>query len=267
LGKITYLYTKGKKDYMGYEKFKNIITGWKNLVFKNPVIEEIAISRIVICSECPEAKSGIWKEAVEGSSEKKEKKGIICSACKCPIQAKTRVPLESCPKGKWERKRMPLPDQMKLNDYLNHFSKVMEMMSVINHATQRFCLGIYAEKMQKEFIGLAYAYENMKNDLFNIETNRSSPTPFIQNDVRYHKRSTEYYLKNTQNPDSIMLECLTLAHVQAEEVIRISNVSNVIFANRGTQQIERLTTGPNDMLLQIEEIIKILKDIAILNVE
>jgi len=91
-----------------FTKFKNIVEGWSNLAFKNPVVEEIANERATICSKCPFSIHSSWIEAVVSAVNKKQvtskliRKGMVCSKCNCPIAAKSRALLEECPEKKWE---------------------------------------------------------------------------------------------------------------------------------------------------------------------
>ena len=65
------------------EKFEEITTGWKNVVFKDPEVELVANQRALICAQCPFNKHN------------------VCSKCGCPLTAKTRSPKSKCPEGKW----------------------------------------------------------------------------------------------------------------------------------------------------------------------
>lgn len=66
-------------------KFTEIVSGWKNLLFKTPEIEKVAKQRAKICSDC---------ELNNGGS---------CSSCGCLLSAKTRSMSDTnkCPIGKW----------------------------------------------------------------------------------------------------------------------------------------------------------------------
>ena len=65
-------------------KLEEIISGWKNYVFKNPAMEEIAKQRVRKCLECD-----------------KLKKNYTCRICGCYIPAKTRSERSKCPEKKW----------------------------------------------------------------------------------------------------------------------------------------------------------------------
>jgi len=60
------------------DKLKSILTGWKNVIWRDPVIEKIAHERAAICAEC-DLNKGSW-----------------CSDCNCFIPAKARSLAESC---------------------------------------------------------------------------------------------------------------------------------------------------------------------------
>lgn len=69
---------------MNWEKFNEIKEGWKNYIFPNQEIEEMAEKRAIICSDC-------------------DKNGFgVCQECGCPLVAKTRSPKSKCPLNKWE---------------------------------------------------------------------------------------------------------------------------------------------------------------------
>lgn len=68
-------------------KLGEIYEGWKNLVFEDKRIEEIALPRIDICSTCPTRTEGFCDKSKGG--------------CGCYIEAKTRCENCKCPKGLW----------------------------------------------------------------------------------------------------------------------------------------------------------------------
>jgi hypothetical protein len=63
---------------------EEIYNGWKNYLFPNLQIEELAKKRAVICVNCPKLKSN-----------------KVCSICGCYIPAKVRSPRSKCPIKKW----------------------------------------------------------------------------------------------------------------------------------------------------------------------
>ena len=72
-------------------KLEEIFIGWKNLIFENEKLEEIAKERIRICvEEC---------KTVDGSNGLTEHS--TCKVCGCYMPAKTRSPQSSCPLNKW----------------------------------------------------------------------------------------------------------------------------------------------------------------------
>jgi len=75
---------------------KNILEGWKNVVWKNPKVEEVAKNRLEICGTCELNVDGVC-------SKKKEiqYKGELRRGCGCPLRAKLRSMDEECPLGKW----------------------------------------------------------------------------------------------------------------------------------------------------------------------
>lgn len=65
----------------------HIKDGWLNLLIKNNDVEQEAIKRVQVCSECP-SKANFF--------------GIdVCGECHCPLIAKTRSKDENCPLSKW----------------------------------------------------------------------------------------------------------------------------------------------------------------------
>lgn len=84
---------------MNPEKLNHIISGWKNVVFKNKDVEELAIVRAKICSECPHANPNypFKKFLPEEGGKTKIIEGMGCNLCGCPLSAKVRAVLDSCP--------------------------------------------------------------------------------------------------------------------------------------------------------------------------
>jgi hypothetical protein len=66
-------------------KGKNITRGWVAVATGKKY--EFTDDRIEICKKC---EKGFWIS-----------KFVICSICKCPIEAKARVKDEKCPLDKW----------------------------------------------------------------------------------------------------------------------------------------------------------------------
>jgi hypothetical protein len=67
-------------------KLKDIILGWKNLIFTSPEIKKMAAEREAICAKCEHASKTIY---------------LHCNLCGCYIPAKTRSKDSSCPDGRW----------------------------------------------------------------------------------------------------------------------------------------------------------------------
>ena len=65
-------------------RLEEIYNGWKNYIFPNKEMEELAKKRAAICVDCPKLKSN-----------------NICSVCGCYIPAKTRSKTSRCPLSKW----------------------------------------------------------------------------------------------------------------------------------------------------------------------
>lgn len=93
---------------MNWETLGNIFEGWKNLVFKDPEVEKIALKRLHICSECPvrtdgfcdSQKQSIATNPFEYQGIKRHAKGVY-KGCGCVIEAKARCLECKCPLGKW----------------------------------------------------------------------------------------------------------------------------------------------------------------------
>lgn len=65
----------------------NVITGWKNYFFPDPLIEALSKKRMDICNSCLPPNG----HNVNGT----------CNLCGCPLKSKTRAPEEMCPLAKW----------------------------------------------------------------------------------------------------------------------------------------------------------------------
>lgn len=72
---------------MDLEQLGQIYEGWKNLVFKNKQVEDIALPRLEICAKCPIRTEGRCDSAKGG--------------CGCNVEAKARCIECKCPKKKW----------------------------------------------------------------------------------------------------------------------------------------------------------------------
>jgi hypothetical protein len=68
-------------------KLSEIYDGWKNYIFPNPEIEEIAKKRMAIC--------------VENKCGKYKSNNDTCKLCGCYMPAKVRSPKSYCLLKKW----------------------------------------------------------------------------------------------------------------------------------------------------------------------
>lgn len=68
------------------EQINQIAEGWKNLIFKNPVSEEMGKKRLAICVDCKPH----FKEVT-----------LRCGVCNCFVPAAVRSSQKRCLKGKW----------------------------------------------------------------------------------------------------------------------------------------------------------------------
>jgi aspartate carbamoyltransferase regulatory subunit len=81
-------------------RFKAIVSGFKNYVFPNKEIEELALKRATVCAICPFAVETKMKQLLPDDTIK-EIDGLKCSDCGCILSAKVRQIFESCPQNKW----------------------------------------------------------------------------------------------------------------------------------------------------------------------
>ena len=72
---------KLKKNKSFATKVKAIVTGHMYMVFG--INEELGKKRQKVCKPC------------------QHKEGGVCKICGCNIKAKTLLPAETCPRGKW----------------------------------------------------------------------------------------------------------------------------------------------------------------------
>lgn len=77
---------------MSKNKILQILEGWTNNLIKKEEVEEYALPRLEICSECPEMST--YPEEVKMIS--------YCKACNCQIQSKVRSSQAECPLSKWK---------------------------------------------------------------------------------------------------------------------------------------------------------------------
>lgn len=89
---------------MKIEIFKEITSGFSNLMFPTKDHEALALVRSEICAECTEVNpTHTFVKFIPGLTKGRGEKtqGMGCNACGCYLPAKVRSPLSKCPKGKW----------------------------------------------------------------------------------------------------------------------------------------------------------------------
>lgn len=69
------------------DKLEEILNGWKNYIFPNKKVEELAKKRISIC---------LNKQICKKLSNRN-----YCGICNCYMPAKVRNPKSKCPKNYW----------------------------------------------------------------------------------------------------------------------------------------------------------------------
>ena len=74
--------------YPFYMNIGHVITGWRNVFFRNDTIEDIAKRRLKVCSRCMDVPIG-------------EIEKMKCKQCNCPLVAKARSPDDDCPLKLW----------------------------------------------------------------------------------------------------------------------------------------------------------------------
>lgn len=77
--------------------YKAIASGWKNYIFKSPLIEELAKTRAKICAECPHLNTEYQFKKILPDKSIEKIEGTACGLCGCPSSAKLRQVLERCP--------------------------------------------------------------------------------------------------------------------------------------------------------------------------
>ena len=68
------------------DEIQQIVEGWKNVFFPNPVSEELAKKRLASCVSCVHYKPSPMRK---------------CGICHCWIPAVVRSSKKKCPKGRW----------------------------------------------------------------------------------------------------------------------------------------------------------------------
>ena len=89
-----------KESFKMEKRLAAIVSGFKNYMFPNKEMEEVALQRALICAACPLAEVTILKQLLSDVNIK-EIEGLKCSVCGCILSAKVRQAYESCPKEKW----------------------------------------------------------------------------------------------------------------------------------------------------------------------
>lgn len=82
-------------------KLSEIVSGWTNVIFKDPEVEVEAKRRAEICAGCEYAKHMKHFKFNEVSKEMQEIQALKCAKCGCPLSAKTRSMGSSCPENLW----------------------------------------------------------------------------------------------------------------------------------------------------------------------
>ncbi|MCF8372231.1 MAG: hypothetical protein K9H64_11455 [Bacteroidales bacterium] len=67
-------------------RLKEILIGWRNLIFGNPQTRQLAKERMEICGTCEHASRSVY---------------LHCDRCGCYIPAKANSPDSNCPVGLW----------------------------------------------------------------------------------------------------------------------------------------------------------------------
>lgn len=67
------------------DELNELISGWKNIIFKNPTTEELGKKRLVKCITC----------------QHYNKNSKRCKLCGCFVQVAVRSIPKKCPVGKW----------------------------------------------------------------------------------------------------------------------------------------------------------------------
>ena len=80
-------------------QISNILNGWQNFITKSEVSEKLAKERAAECAQCPHAKKGKLLAFIK--DDLKEIESEYCDICKCPLSAKLRSELETCPLDLW----------------------------------------------------------------------------------------------------------------------------------------------------------------------
>jgi hypothetical protein len=80
-------------------QISNILNGWQNFIAKSEVSEKLAKERAAKCAQCPHAKKGKLLAFIK--DDLKEIESFYCDICICPLSARVRSELETCPLDLW----------------------------------------------------------------------------------------------------------------------------------------------------------------------
>lgn len=104
---ISFVVVKGfiepKARFIKPKKIREVYAGWKNYIWENPMIEDMAKRRLEVCGKCPlmvPTKAKLKDNRIKGLE------GYKCGGCGCPLSSKLRSPQSFCPKGKWLSERI-----------------------------------------------------------------------------------------------------------------------------------------------------------------
>lgn len=216
------------------KKLKSIINGWNNLVFPSQAIETIAISRALKCSECPHIEESKWVEAIVDTISKSKtitKKGSVCGLCKCPIEAKTRSLLESCPDKRWEENVG--------NSYSEVYTRLPDYNFKIKHIQTSICkLLQYIEKgdFLLCFIDNSYKYgknviefiDEINDDVFEMFGARKKQKRLVYSKTtRLHKRSVPE-INNLTARNNFLVDSIRLLHGHIGDILILNNTEYIL---------------------------------------
>lgn len=76
------------------------MNGWKNYIFDDDDVFQLALGRAEDCAKCIYARNKAYQILTE-KKELKDIEGMVCSKCSCPLSTKLRSKTETCPLNKW----------------------------------------------------------------------------------------------------------------------------------------------------------------------
>lgn len=84
------------------QNFQGIISGFMNYKFPTLTMEQLAVERAKVCSECQHCDANHPFKKLLGDGETIEEiKGMGCKLCGCLLSAKVRQLFSDCPEKKW----------------------------------------------------------------------------------------------------------------------------------------------------------------------